>query len=100
MAKLNSFGSAHNTIQFIYLYLHEWLIFMVNVGKHTKSHGCYGCLNSYVEKALESLSPFVLSSATCWNRRVLKHPTVGSHHFSRQNLGPRDLKLELLVSYI
>ena len=45
-----------NTIQFMYLDLHEWLIFMVNVGKYTKSHGCYGCLKSYVGKALESPS--------------------------------------------
>ena len=60
---------------------------MVNVGKYTKSHGCYGCLKSYVGKALESPS-------------AEAHPRGFTHAFSRQNLGPRDIKIELLLRYI
>ena len=26
----------------VYLPIHEWLVFMVNVGKYTQSHGSYG----------------------------------------------------------
>ena len=54
----------------LYIYLHEWLIFKVNAGKHTNPHGCQKGSKRGVETLYQS-------SGKC---REINHQSHGMGH--------------------